>query len=177
VERLVKTQDVTGIPAAAELTDRELEMAAEDVRGECGWHVAPVLTTTAQVSGTGGSRLRLPTRRVVEVVSVVAATDPDETPIPGWREVPGPMLARAAGWPCGDGNLLVTLSHGYERCPADLLAVVLERARVIHDPVTPGVTHELRTSGDVSRSRTYSGTGPQWTLAATAILDRYRVVG
>jgi hypothetical protein len=171
---LVTSGDLAGVPAASGLTDRELDMAAEDVRGECDWHIAPVETTTALVSGSGGRRLILPTRRLVDVVSISDAENPD-TVHQGWRVLPGPMLYRQVGWPAGDGNIAVTMVHGYERCPADLLAVVLERALYLHDHPTPGVRAETRTTGDVTRARTYSDKQLAWSLAASAVLDRYRV--
>lgn len=55
----------------AEPTAAEVEAAEAAVRFYCGWHVAPVETTTVTLDGPGSRVLILPTLKLVEVTSIV----------------------------------------------------------------------------------------------------------
>lgn len=95
--------------------------AAAKVRGLCGWHIAPSVTETVTVPIQAG-RLLLPSLHVTAVSSVLVggqvATSVWAAPfsvihLPAWRS----------------GFATVTLTHGYERCPHDVLAVVEQLAK------------------------------------------------
>jgi hypothetical protein len=119
VNTLVSASDLADFPGSP-LEPIWVDIAAADVRREAGWHIAPVLTETLTVEAFGGRHLVLPSRRVVSVASVVSpyysSTD--------WTLEDG-YLFRAVGW---SGTYQVTLTHGYDSCPVDLLPVLAGRA-------------------------------------------------
>lgn len=153
--------------------DDELTAAGADVRGACGWHVAPQAEGhEVLVSGPPGPRLVLPSLNVVDVAVRDVVTGVEIT---GWRRGASGMLIRPAGWPRGEDNLLITLTHGYERCPDDLIAVVLERTRALAAPAPAGARQLQKIVGGVTTNTTYTENAPAWSLAAESILARYRV--
>lgn len=168
--------DVTGRRGGPYPSD-ELTAAGADVRGACGWHVAPLVEDhEVLVSGRPGPRLVLPSLRVVDVAVHDAISGRE---ILGWRRGAAGMLIRGAGWPVGEDNLRIVLHHGYDECPADLVAVVLERTRALASAPVPGTYSTSKDVGGVrtSSSRTDSSAArtPAWTLASESILARYRV--
>jgi len=46
-----------------------LDAANAEVRRLCGWHVAPVITQTLEMDGTGGQFLLLPTNKLLKVTA------------------------------------------------------------------------------------------------------------
>lgn len=153
----------------------EVAAACAAVRGDCGWHVAPRVEEYAVlVSGPPGPRLVLPSLAIVTVHSISDVVT--GASVTGWRTGAAGMLVRDVGWPRGEDNLEVVLTHGYEECPADLVAVVLERCRALSTPAPAGARSFTRTTGGVTTSTTYSeGSGTAWSHAADAVLARYRV--
>lgn len=99
------------------------EATVADVRGFCGWHVAPEVTETLTVDGPGSGLLVLPTLRLVDVLSITddgaALTDPE------WS-VTG--MVRAYCWTWKFRGVVAEITHGFEQWPADLLAVMAEMA-------------------------------------------------
>src|SRR5690349_17879952 len=102
--------------ASATEEDR-LNQAEAEVRGYCGWHVAPSVTEEVTVEGDGGSVLLLPSLRVTAVASVI---DEDGNAVTDWKVRRNGVLRRAGGWRCGV-EYTVTLTHGYDQPPADLV--------------------------------------------------------
>jgi hypothetical protein len=96
--------------------------AADSVRSECGWHVAPSASEVVRLRG--GSRvLLLPSLHVTAVASI---TDGDGNAVTGWDwfengvvELPSSSFPRVVS---------VTFTHGYESCPQALLPIIAERA-------------------------------------------------
>lgn len=157
----------------------DVAAACATVRGQCGWHVAPrVESDRLLVSGSGRVRLVLPSSAgpacpeplILGIRDVVA-----DQPVSGWRIGTAGMLIRDAGWPHGEDNLEVTLTHGYDECPADLASVVLERCRALKSPAPAGARSVIRTVGAVTTNTGYDPSAPAWTPAAAGVLTRYRV--
>ena len=61
---------------------QRLEQAEAEVRGYCGWHIAPSVTEEIKVEGDGGQVLLLPSLYVTAVASV---TDEDGNTVTGWK--------------------------------------------------------------------------------------------
>jgi hypothetical protein len=118
--------DFPGAPFAASL----VAAASEQVRRQCGWHIAPLVTETFVVDSDGGRVLLLPTMRLVTVTEVrnIAGSTPEV--LTGWRKSPAGMLFRASGWPAGFQTVEVDMQHGYEACPDELLPIIAERCQV-----------------------------------------------
>lgn len=120
MSQLVQASDLSGFrgaPFSAQVT----EAAAESIRTQCEWHIAPSETATVKLRG-GGSIILLPTMHVTEVVSVV---DSYGNQVTGWEWLPSGVIENPAGFP---PFVSVTFTHGYPACPPELLPVIAERA-------------------------------------------------
>jgi hypothetical protein len=102
-------------------TDAVVASAGDSIRDECGWHIAPVVTTTMKFRGDG-SLILLPTLRLMDVTSV---KDRDGNLISDAEWFQNGILERAGGFP---PYVEVTFMHGYRVCPPSLLAIIAERA-------------------------------------------------
>lgn len=112
-------------PILTDLSDRPdaFEAATAQVRSYCGWHIAPVMRETVRLSAFGGRSVLVPTRRIVEVHSVVV-DGCDVTDNVDWDDA-GVITLRSGSFPDRSRSVEVTLSHGYD------IESVLEVASVI----------------------------------------------
>lgn len=94
-----------------------------DVRAFCGWHIAPEVTETLTLDGSGGPILVLPTLRVVDLASIT--DDGSEVTDPEWS---ASGMVRHYCWTRKFRGIEATLTHGFEEWPAELLAVMTELA-------------------------------------------------
>lgn len=101
--------------------------ANQAVRTYCGWHVAPVITETLRLDGSGTRKLLLPSNRVVDVtactndgVDVLAELDWSEK---GIVEISGCWTRRL-------GGITITLQHGHDHASdvAGVIAGIAARA-------------------------------------------------
>ncbi|TDT31104.1 hypothetical protein [Naumannella halotolerans] len=106
------------LPELAPGVDPSVEAA---IRAYCGWHIAPEITETIVLDGSGNSVLSLPTLRVVSVGEVV--NDGREVLNPEWSSA---GFIRGC-WTNKLRGVSVTFTHGYSECPAGIarLAAVL----------------------------------------------------
>lgn len=116
-----------GAPFSASL----VKSATEAVRGECGWHIAPVLTETLTLDCAGGPMLRIPTLELAAVTAVRDVSGDSPVALDGWRKSKSGLLERPAGWPYGFEVIEVDITHGYATCPADLLPAIAAVARAV----------------------------------------------
>jgi hypothetical protein len=124
-----------------------VSIAAASVRSEAGWHIAPVVTETLQVTSYGGQLLPLPTRRIVTITQVRGS---DAVAITGWTKM-SMGVYRKSGWPID--VLSVDLTHGYDETPADLLPIVVQRVKATSVP--SNVSQRSTTTGPFAESETY----------------------
>lgn len=96
--------------------------AAQSVRTECGWHIAPSTKQTIAVRTGGADAILLPSLHVTAVTSV---TDRNGTSVDGWDVWSNGILERPGGFP---DAVQITFTHGFETCPKDLLGIIAERA-------------------------------------------------
>lgn len=155
---LLESSDLTAFREGNE--DLNLAAAVADIRGRCGWHIAPVRTETLTLQAAGGVVI-LPTLRATGAVVVIGDTtlSADEYDLQ-----PGFLRLQSYGYPsswCGD--VTVTLTHGYDSLPADLKRVALSMA---DQGTSPG--GRLKSAGPF----TYEF--PEGSEDA-AVIDRYRL--
>ena len=113
------------LAAAPDGVDAEAWAAAcRAVREYCQWHVAPSVTQTLTLDGPGGSLLMLPSLRVTDVAEVT--NDGTALADPEWS---ASGMIRARRWSSRFRGVSVTLTHGYDECPEDILAVLEHMAR------------------------------------------------
>lgn len=132
------------------------------VRAYCGWHVAPVITETVTLDGSGTNLMFLPTLRLVDLVSIL--NDGEAVSDPGWSAA---GIVRGA-WTDKFRGVVAEMEHGFEECPAEILAVLTELA-----------TSELPGSATSLASGPYrvgfGSDGPNAARAHSAVLDAYRI--
>ena len=120
---LVSLADLADFPGAPFAQD-VLDAAADAVRREAGWHIAPETTETITLDVRGGPVLILPTLFLSSVSEVRDMTGSTPVVLTGWRMSKAGMLSRSAGWPVGFSAVEVDMVHGYKTCPDSLKPIV-----------------------------------------------------
>jgi hypothetical protein len=150
--------------------------ATEAVIEYCGWHIAPVLTETVTVDGTGTLIQTLPTMHLVELVSLAErGVDLDVSRV-DWS-TNGVMEKRwGSGWTSRRRGIIAEITHGFELTPAWVVTLICAMAGRAY--VTPaGIAQE--SSGGESITYASSAAAPPATLTLLPMdrrmLDRIRV--
>lgn len=153
-----------------------LDQASAAVRSYCGWHIAPVETDqTITVDGHGGSRLRLPTGKLIDVAEVRN----DDALIPAdqlWWSTFGWIERDPGCWTTKPNGVTATITHGYDTVPDDIVEVVVSvAARAAASPT--GATREQAGSVSFTWSTVAPGVagGIGFLAHELAILDTYRL--
>lgn len=138
MEPLATPAELSAFPGAP-FTAQAIAAVGNQVRGACGWHIAPKLTETLVLDGSGGPDLFLPSLAVESISEVriysrgalEVATGWDART--GWNRIG--VLHRPAGWPREFRSVEVDIVHGYDKCPTELLRYIAVRteARVIQE--------------------------------------------
>lgn len=116
--------DFPGAPHAASVVDA----AAESVRAEAGWHIAPTVTETLTLDGVDGTDLVLPSLRVIDVTEIRDVTEAVPVILSDWRlSASSGIVRRIYGWPWRAASIEVDIVHGHPRCPTDLLPEIAAR--------------------------------------------------
>ena len=160
VVQLVQGTDLVGFRGAP-FPAVVLEAAAESVRTECEWHIAPVITSTVKFRAGGNDTVLLPTMRLVEVESVTTTAG---VPVTGWESLDNGVLERPGGFP---RFILVTFRHGFDKCPPELLAVIAERSV---SSAAGRISQESLGSRSVSLEAGYDS-------VSMAVLQKYKLQG
>lgn len=120
MEPLITAGDLVGFKGAP-FPDPVTQGAAESIRTECEWHIAPIETETVKIRAAGATVVLLPTLKLVEVLTITSAGQP----VTGWEHYENGVVERVGGFP---HVIEVQFRHGYTKCPVDLLSVIAERA-------------------------------------------------
>lgn len=143
--------------------------ASAAVRAYCGWHIAPSIMQTVTVDGPGGKLLMLPTLRLTDLTDVMnsgqAVSDPE------WSEA---GMVRGS-WTTKWRGITLTMTHGYDECPAEVLEVVKDMAAA-----------SGKANAGTEQAGPYSMTVPSASAASQAgavgvsplqrtVLDRYKL--
>ena len=153
--------------AGAPFTQPAIDAAVASIRNECGWHIAPLHVETREFATEGADALFLRSLRVKEVRAVSHVPYFGEsvvTPLAYHFRQDAGVLWRFGGWPY---FVSVTYQHGYEEWPADLLAVIADRARAL--AVGGKVRQESLLGRSVSLDFAAFGSASDPTLAAYRI--------
>lgn len=165
--------------------DDRLLQAESLVRSVCGWHIAPERVETFVLDGAGAATLMLPTMHLLEVLQV----EERGKTLGEWREVlpeeyewsEAGMLTAGDGylngwWTDRQRGVRVTIRHGYDKPPAEVVAVVRAIAQRGVDNPRSLVRRQAGPFSD-----TYSQTGANQALpiaildAEERVLERYRI--
>lgn len=156
---LVLPDDLTGFPGAP-FTATVVAAVADAIRAECGWHVAPQVTSTVRVDVSNGVAV-LPTLRLVGVTSVTA--EDGQTLDVRWGDPNG--VVRLKG--CYTGSATVMFEHGYERCPPALIGSVAAAAQLAR-------RGQVRQESLGSRSVSY-GTAAEVAAVSDPVVARFKL--
>lgn len=154
-----------------------VRQAQRAVRNYCGWHIAPVVTETLKLDGDGSRVLFLPSLKVVDIIAITTAGVP-VLPADVDDSEAGYLELVSGCWSPRAGKTLVTLEHGYESAPEDVVAVIVSvAARAIDSPSGRIREH----AGEVDIGFALVGNGVAGGIALLehekAILNKYRVHG
>jgi hypothetical protein len=117
-------------PTPSGVDEEAWRAAVSAIRGYCGWHIAPVVTEDIKVDGSGGGLLLLPTRFLSNVTGVinddVVVLDEDVH----WSPRGTVRIANRGTWTLSTyGSVQMTITHGYEDFPPEVLAVARSLAK------------------------------------------------
>lgn len=143
--------------------------ACEAVRAFCGWHVAPSVTESVTVDGSGGSVQFLPTLHLTALTSI--SSDGVEVTDPEWSAA---GMVRGACWSRKFRGVTATMTHGYDECPPAVLEVVRNLAASSASAVAGA---RQITSGPHSVTLTEAAQAGASALspAHESVLARYRI--
>lgn len=94
------------------------------IRRYCGWHIAPSLTETILVDGSGSRHMWLPTLHLTELVEVKSSGEVMDADLIDWS-ASGYLESRCGRFSSRPRGVEVTLTHGYDDSPADLVGVAV----------------------------------------------------
>ena len=162
--------DVPLAPTPEGVDEEAWAAACAAVRAYCGWHVAPSITDTYTLDGSGSQFQALPSMHVTDIVLVTElGTDLDASGYE-WSEMG--QLWREAGWAGHFRGLIVEMTHGYDSCPPEILGVLQEAA-------SRGVGGSAVSQVGQVRMGGVSGVpgAASFMLDQKAVLDRYAIPG
>lgn len=101
--------------------------AVSAVRSYCGWHIAPSVTETVTVDGPGVGMLLLPTLHLTAVTDVTNDGEVADPANVEWSER-GAIRTNKC-WTRKWRGVQVTITHGFEDFPHEVLAVCRDMAK------------------------------------------------
>lgn len=176
--------------AADPEVERMLDTALAVARRECGWNVSPVARVTLLLDGPGSRILSVPSRKIVDLVSVtengtslnIADLTWSAGGPPGLMERPAAIRKRNRGWWSEDyQSVEVVMDSGYteEEAPdwrqavlsmVDQMASLSSSGRGDSDLVSKRVDDVTYTYGNP-----YAGMAQQAVFGMGSIFDDYRL--
>lgn len=146
-----------------------LDAAQGAVRRFCGWHVAPVITETIRLDGSGQRTLLVPSGRILEVT---AATS-DGRDVLSQVDVSGKGMLELRGglWSSRLGGITLTLKHGYELEEVPDIAGVIATAAARGGGPGGQIVSQAVGPANVR----YSGNDIQLLQTELATLEPYRL--
>lgn len=103
--------------------------ALQTVRNYCGWHIAPVITETITLDGSGSRALLIPSNRVLNVTQVTEDGKDIDLGTIGVSRDGVLRKKRNRCWTDELGGVEVTLEHGHEQFDSVAAVVDLVAAR------------------------------------------------
>lgn len=168
----VLTSDLDDFKAGdAEAIVQQVQSA---IRSYCGWHVAPSIDETLVLDGRGSRHLWMPSLYVTDVTIVVDEGTTLTSDDYDWS-ASGYLERRNGCWSKRPRQVSVTLEHGYEDIPADLIGVAV--AVAARSNVSPTGAVRQATGPFSLDFGSFNGVAGGVALLEheKAILDRYKL--
>lgn len=155
-------------PCPAGMNEDAWVAACARVRSAAGWHIAPVVTETVTVAGAGLPYVAVRTLRLLDVS---AATDQGVAVTPKWRES-GYVYPDAVGgsWGASFDGVQLTIRHGYEQCPEDLLDAI---KAAVGSVVPAQYAGRRLVAGPFQSDLSKASASVIWTPDQLAVIDHY----
>lgn len=156
------------------------QLAIDAVTGEvtdlCGWHIAPSLTETVTVDGSGSEVQGLPTLHLTALTSVTELGTAVDVADIDWS-ADGSLARRESWWTNRRRGVVAEIEHGYAATPPALVALICgASSRAMANP--GGVVQERSGGESVTYTYTASGTPSVLTKQERRILERrYQIPG
>jgi len=154
-----------------------LDAAHAAIRGWCGWHVAPVITETLVVDGSGHRDILIRSGRVVELLAVVNDGEEIDLDDVDFSRAGILELRHGGHWSRRLGGVEVILRHGYEiEDVPDVAALIATLAR--RGASAPGIVARQSVNGASVDYLTAGGAPLSIPLLGIEkeALDRFRLV-
>ncbi|WP_051637265.1 hypothetical protein [Rhodococcus sp. UNC363MFTsu5.1] len=161
---IVTPEELAAFQAEDGIDELSLAAAISEVRGYCGWHIAPQRTEALTLDGPGLSLLLLPTMQVAELDKVVE--NGVELAAGAFEWSAKGMLRKRSGWTDRWRSIEVTLTHGYAKAPAELIRLILAAATAQIDD---------GAAGSAEKVGPFEFSVAQLQPHQLAILNRYRL--
>lgn len=155
--------------AGAPFTAAEVDAAVAQLRAVLGWHVAPVRATEHVLGYEGTAWRLLPTMRLGSVDEVTDAETGDPLQHRATRTTPHELHVLQTVRP--PHEVSVTMTHGHDECPADLLQVLAGIVRGRRGGLNAPVASVGNNGYQVSFVA--AGEGEPAAFSAQATVDRY----
>lgn len=161
-------------PTPSGMDEEAWRAAVSAIRHACGWHIAPSVTETLTVEGDGSGLLLLPTLHLtgVSAVSNDGEALADLTDKDAFQWSRRGVLRWNRRWSAKYDGVSVTITHGYDDFPPELLAVARAMAglgfgtqatMLVSGPHTMMLSKEAQAGGAGNAS------------AYKHVLDRYTI--
>lgn len=161
---IVTAEELEAFKSEENLDALSLAAAISEVRGYCGWHIAPQRTETLTLDGPGLSVLLLPTMQVADVAQIVENGATLAAGAIEWSEKG--MVRKRTGWTDRWRGVQVTLTHGYAEAPAEVKRLILATAAAQSDEGASAVAEKVGP---------FEFSVAQLQPHQLAILNRYRL--
>lgn len=116
-----------GRTVPADQADLLIAGVSAAVRERCGWHIAPSITQTVTVDGSGGRLQLLPTLRLTAVNSVT--DDGTALAVDDYDWAADGRLWRSCGWTRRLRGVVAEIVHGYDETPAWMVSMVCAKVK------------------------------------------------
>ncbi|MGW5920832.1 hypothetical protein ACWFPY_17755 [Nocardia fluminea] len=169
--------DLEAFEAFADGTDLDqvrLAGIVREIRGYCGWHIAPAVDEVFTVDGSGGAVQQLATLRLNSVDSVTECGV--LLPAYGYEWSQDGSLRKWSCWTTRYRGIVVEANHGYETVPENIISVILDAASsAISTKVGKGVAGDEPEKVGPFEWGPRSDRGVVLTGVQRRVLDRYRI--
>lgn len=153
------------------LDQARLDGIVAEIRAYCGWHIAPAITETITLDGTGADIVQLPTLCLNSITSVIECGVGLAEGSYEWSR--DGTLRRRYPWTARYRGIVVEANHGHATVPANIASVVLD---AVGSALAVGVgedSDQPETMGPFAFGARSGGV--VFNAAQYRVLDRYRL--
>ncbi len=168
---LLSIEQYNQLAAGTGLAQARLDGIVQEIRDYCGWHIAPAVTATFTLDGSGATVQQLPTLRLNSVAKVTECGVELAAESYEWSSTGA--LRRRLPWTARYRGLIVEANHGYATVPANIVSVVLDAASAAISVEVGEDADQPETMGPFAFGARQGGV--VLNAVQRRVLDRYRI--